>query len=56
MKINLNSVQMGTAYEADFQEGTWTFAMNPGFEVMAGEFAIISKKEYEAIIEIIKKL
>ena len=47
---------MGTAYEADFQEGTWTFAMNPGFDVRAGEFAIMTKSEYEAIIEILNKL
>jgi len=43
--------QIGTADQADFEEGTWTFKMPDGFKVRAGEFAIVDKQNYyEAMV------
>jgi hypothetical protein len=33
--------QIGTSEQADFERGTWTFRMRPGFVVTAGEYLIV---------------
>lgn len=38
-------VQYGTAFEADCEDGTWTFKMDEPFYVMAGRFKIIPLKK-----------
>lgn len=40
--MGVNKIQIGTSASADFEEGTWTFEMQEGFRVTAGEFAIVS--------------
>ena len=46
--------QFGTAITADFEENTWTFEMNENFNVTAGEFAILPKEKYEALLVALK--
>ena len=42
--------QFGTSVTANFEENTWTFEMDKDFKVIAGEFAILPKEKYEAIL------
>lgn len=42
--------QFGISATADFGERTWIFEMPENFRVSAGEFAIIPKTEYEALL------
>jgi hypothetical protein len=42
--------QFGTAESASFENNTWTFEMQNGFTVCAGEFAIVPKDEYDALL------
>lgn len=42
--------QVGVSLDADFTENTWTFEMPVPFSVCAGEFAIVPKSEYDALI------
>ena len=42
--------QIGKAVSADFSKGTWEFRMGETFEVCAGEFAILPKHKYDALI------
>lgn len=37
--------QIGTSEQADFERGTWTFTMQPGFVVTAGEYLIVQKRQ-----------
>jgi hypothetical protein len=46
-----NHVQFGTSFSADFEENTWTFKMDKDYKVMAGEFAILPKKQYIQYIQ-----
>lgn len=46
--------QFGVSMDADFNENTWTFEMPVPFSVCAGEFAIVPKAEYDALIETAK--
>ena len=48
-------VQFGIAYTADFEENTYTFEMQKGFTVSAGEYAILPKNQFEKIIESLGK-
>jgi hypothetical protein len=45
------NTQFGESLDADFQENTWTFEMPVPFSVCAGEFAIVPRAEYDALIE-----
>jgi hypothetical protein len=45
------SVQFGESLTGDFEERSWTFEMPEDFSVKAGEFAIVPKAEYDALIE-----
>ena len=49
-------VQFGIAATADFLENTWTFEMPENFSVSAGEFAIVPKAEYEALLTELNKV
>ena len=46
--------QFGTAVTADFEENTWTFEMDKNFKVTAGEFAILPKEKYDALLVALK--
>jgi hypothetical protein len=46
--------QFGIALTADFEENTWTFEMSKDFKVTAGEFAILPKEKYDAILMALK--
>lgn len=43
------ATQIGQSEGADFEEDTWTFKMPEDFEVMAGEFAIMPRANFEAM-------
>jgi len=45
------NTQFGESLTGDFEERTWTFEMPEDFTVKSGEFAIVPKAEYEALIE-----
>jgi hypothetical protein len=40
MTETTNTMQIGISEEADFEKGTWTFKMQPGYRVSAGEYCI----------------
>lgn len=44
------NTQFGESLTADFEESTWTFEMKEDFTLKAGEFAIVPKAEYDALI------
>jgi hypothetical protein len=46
--------QFGTAVTADFEENTWTFEMNEDLKVTSGEFAILPKEKYNALLVALK--
>jgi hypothetical protein len=46
--------QFGKAVTADFEENTWTFEMDENFRVTAGEFAILPKEKYDALLVALK--
>lgn len=46
--------QFGTAVTTDFEENTWTFEMDKNFKVTAGEFAILPKEKYDALLVALK--
>ncbi len=43
--------QFGESLTGDFEERTWTFEMPEDFTLKFGEFAIVPKAEYDALIE-----
>lgn len=43
--------QIARSLESDFENNTWTFLMPDGFQVWAGEFAIVDKQVYDKLIE-----
>ena len=48
--------QIATSFSSDFEDSTWTFLMPEGFNVWAGQFAIIDKPVYEELLEALKGL
>ena len=46
--------QFGTAVTADFEETAWTFEMPLGYKVTGGEFAILPKDKYDALLVALK--
>jgi hypothetical protein len=46
-----NRAQFGASFSSDFRKDTWTFKMDKGYKVMAGEFAILPKKQYAQYIQ-----
>lgn len=49
-----NKIQKGESLTADFSENTWTFEMQPNFEVLSGEFVIVPMSLYLDIIRSIE--
>lgn len=45
----IKEVQFGTSITGDLYESTWTFEMPKGFELSAGEFAIIPIEVYKEL-------
>lgn len=43
-------VQYGTSVTANFSENTWTFEMPEDFKMTAGEFAILPKELFSALM------
>lgn len=43
-------VQFGKSRMADFEEDTWTFDMPEDFKIIAGEFALLPKTNYEMML------
>jgi hypothetical protein len=43
--------QFAKALVADFSENTWTFEMEEGYKVRAGEFAISDKNVYNSMVK-----
>jgi hypothetical protein len=54
LKKNLQEVQEGVSFIADFEENTWTFQMHENFTVSAGDFIIIKKESFNEILDILK--
>lgn len=50
------TTQFGESLTGDFEEKTWTFEMPEDFTLKAGEFAIVPKAEYEAMVEFMNQL
>lgn len=48
-------MQIGYSLTSNFEENTWTFEMQEGFKVSAGEFVIIEKKHFVEMQEIISE-
>lgn len=46
--------QFGKSVTGDFEENTWTFEMDENFKVTAGEFAILPKEKYDALLVALK--
>ena len=44
------ATQFGTAHSADFEENTWTFLMPDNYKIWAGQFAIVDKPVYDAML------
>ena len=44
-------VQFGTSHSGDFENNTWIFEMDEKFSLMAGEFAIVPKDEFNQLIQ-----
>lgn len=42
--------QIGASAMADFEENTWTFEMQEGYEITAGKFAIIPEDKYKRLL------
>jgi hypothetical protein len=54
--MTLIKTQIGTAASADFEEDTWSFLMNEGYQIRAGKFAIMDYPVYEKLINFLKGL
>lgn len=50
------STQIATSMSSDFEENTWTFLMPDGFQVWAGQFAIVDKQVYDKMLAALKRV
>ena len=46
----LPNVFIGTSDSCDFEQNTWTFSFTEPFRVSAGEFAILRRSDYQALL------
>lgn len=53
---NTIHTQFGISATADFEENTWTFVMPNKYAVCAGEFALVDKELYDALMKSISDL
>ena len=51
MKPRTIKTQFGQSAMADFKDYTWTFLMNKPFRVVSGDFAIVDKRVYDALLK-----
>lgn len=56
MEAKYMAAQFGTSHSADFGENTWTVEMNPGYRVVAGPVAILSKAVYDELLEALRAI
>lgn len=54
--MSILKTQTGISITGDFEEGTWTFEMQDGFEIAAGEFAIVPKDKYDKAIKVLNRI
>ena len=49
-------LQIGKSTSADFSKKTWSFRVENGLEVSAGQFAIIPLDKFDELIESVKSM
>jgi len=49
------ATQIGTSFNADFEENLWGFLMTDKYQVRAGKFAIVDKPVYDELISCLQE-
>jgi len=53
--MKTTKTQFGESATADFENGTWTFEMEKGMQIVSGKFAIVDRQVYDELLQALKE-